>query len=84
MESLTAVLLTILATIMLGVSFAMGWRFGQRHGFKAGRRDAITDLMLAKDPEAWDKAHFLEVEAKVKAEISEIPTKAFEAKRAGR
>ena len=50
--------LTLLAVLMLGSAFAFGYKFGKREGLRCGRAGAVTDLLLVKDPESWDKARF--------------------------
>ena len=58
----TNVLYTILSVIIIGITYYLGFRHGKISGTESGRKIAVTDLLMTKDPEAWDKAHFLEVE----------------------
>jgi hypothetical protein len=61
MEYITIVI-TLVIIASLGYSFYRGYRLGVTHGMISGRAKAVRDLLLVKDPEAWDKARYLEIE----------------------
>jgi hypothetical protein len=62
MDAIIAVVVTLAGVSALISAFLAGYMRGKKAGTAVGRQDAVTDLILAKDPEAWDKAHYLEVE----------------------
>lgn len=74
MDTILTVIATVLSIAVVLLAFFAGYRAGKKSGAAAGRQDAVTDLILAKDPEAWDKAHFLEVENIEKKKLSEATT----------
>lgn len=62
---LTASIVVSLVMLLLS-AFLFGYRFGKAKGLKEGMDTAAKDLVLAKNPELWEAAHYLHVEQQQK------------------
>lgn len=59
---------TLSSMALLLVFFYVGHRRGHITGLREGYDNASRELLMAKDPEAWDKARYLQVEKKQREE----------------
>lgn len=76
MEMITfwTVLITFLTVVFGGFIFLSGFLFGRKFGKIKGYDQAIKDLLLTKNTEAWEMARMLEVERIEKQKIKKNKT----------
>lgn len=72
METVLTVTVVLAIVSSLFAAFIIGYRAGKLKGLQAGADLAVKDLLLAKNPELWDAAHFLSVEQVAKEETALI------------
>lgn len=72
-EMFLMVALVVLGAVSSVVFYKLGFHFGEQ--------DAINRLLDAKDPEAWDKAHYLRADKKSEAAERTTPATAFAAQK---
>jgi hypothetical protein len=73
MELVTILAIVGTAIVLLsgGALFAIGFFLGLKTGTRKGYKSAIKDLLLVKNPEAWEMARYLQIDydEKQKAEL---------------
>ncbi len=72
METVITVLITVGLICLAAVSFLFGHRRGHRAGLQEGYDQACDELLLFKDPEAWDKARALKIERRSRQDTTRI------------
>ena len=73
-----AISITALSIAVVAMIFWWGYRLGHRAGARVGWDAAAEELLLIKDPDAWDKSRYLQVEKRQRehdatTRISRIP-----------
>lgn len=72
METVLTVTVVLASVALLFAAFIIGYRAGKLKGLQAGADLAVKDLLLAKNPELWDAAHFLAVDHVAKEDTALI------------
>lgn len=63
-------LLTAGALLLIAGAAVAGLLIGHRRGVTAGRADMVRRLVLTKNPEVWEAAHYLEVDLAQEADTA--------------